>query len=65
MMQHQVNDKKTTLNLLFLQTLKINHTVRGVAQPGSVSAWGAGGRWFESSHPDTLTKSRLLRDFLF
>ncbi len=25
---------------------------RGVAQPGSVSALGAGGRWFESNHPD-------------
>jgi hypothetical protein len=26
--------------------------IRDVAQPGSVPAWGAGGRWFESSHPD-------------
>ena len=25
---------------------------RDVAQPGSVLAWGARGRWFESSHPD-------------
>ena len=25
---------------------------RDVAQPGSVLAWGASGRWFESSHPD-------------
>src|SRR3989344_3399715 len=25
---------------------------RGVAQSGSVSALGAGGRWFESNHPD-------------
>ena len=25
---------------------------RGVAQSGSAPAWGAGGRWFESSHPD-------------
>jgi putative endonuclease len=25
---------------------------RDVAQPGSVPAWGAGGRWFESSRPD-------------
>ena len=23
-----------------------------MAQPGSASAWGAGGRWFESSPPD-------------
>ncbi len=25
---------------------------RGVAQPGSAPALGAGGRWFESSLPD-------------
>ena len=25
---------------------------RGVAQPGSAPAWGAGGRMFESSRPD-------------
>ena len=25
---------------------------RGVAQSGSAPAWGAGGRWFESNHPD-------------
>ena len=25
---------------------------RGVAQPGSAPALGAGGRWFESSRPD-------------
>jgi hypothetical protein len=27
---------------------------RGVAQPGSAPALGAGGRWFESSRPDQL-----------
>jgi hypothetical protein len=32
--------------ILFLRSF------RDVAQPGSVPAWGAGGRWFESSHPD-------------
>ena len=26
--------------------------VRGVAQPGSVSVWGAGGRKFKTCHPD-------------
>ena len=26
---------------------------RGVAQFGSALAWGARGRWFESSHPDS------------
>jgi hypothetical protein len=28
---------------------------RGVAQPGSVPAWGAGGREFESHRPDQAT----------
>ena len=27
---------------------------RGVAQPGSAPALGAGGRWFKSSHPDEV-----------
>ena len=27
-------------------------TCRGVAQLGSASVWGTGGRWFESSRPD-------------
>ena len=31
--------------------------IRDVAQPGSVLAWGASGRWFESSHPDFYTSS--------
>ena len=26
--------------------------IRDVAQHGSALAWGARGRWFESSHPD-------------
>src|SRR5512133_842900 len=26
---------------------------RGVAQPGSALAWGASGRWFKSSRPDS------------
>ena len=29
---------------------------RGVAQPGSAPALGAGGRWFESSRPDHFTQ---------
>lgn len=29
-----------------------NLQLRGVAQPGSVLAWGASGRRFESSRPD-------------
>ena len=31
---------------------KTKQIVRGVAQPGSVSVWGAGGRKFKSCHPD-------------
>ena len=40
-------------------------SVRDVAQPGSVPAWGAGGRWFESSRPDlkALEKSRAFFTF--
>ena len=30
---------------------------RGVAQPGSASHWGCGGRWFESSRPDHLFRA--------
>ena len=30
---------------------------RGVAQPGSAPALGAGGRWFESSRPDHFPSS--------
>src|SRR5436190_13231886 len=30
---------------------------RGVAQPGSASHWGCGGRWFESSRPDHFNES--------
>ena len=30
---------------------------RGVAQPGSAPALGAGGRWFESSRPDHFSSS--------
>ena len=30
------------------------HRLRDVAQPGSVPAWGAGGREFKSHRPDQL-----------
>ncbi len=30
----------------------LRHRVRDVAQPGSVPAWGAGGREFKSHRPD-------------
>jgi len=32
-------------------------TRRGVAQPGSVLAWGASGRPFKSAHPDSWEKA--------
>ena len=32
---------------------------RGVAQPGSVPAWGAGGRRFKSSRPDQKKSGNL------
>src|SRR6476620_5660113 len=34
---------------------------RGVAQPGSASHWGCGGRWFESSRPDHPSHEPSLR----
>lgn len=36
---------------------------RDVAQPGSAFAWGARGRWFESSRPDEEVK--LMLDLFF
>src|SRR6266850_6913694 len=33
---------------------------RGVAQPGSAPALGAGGRWFESSRPDQFSAIDLV-----
>ena len=35
------------------QSLCYPASTRGVAQLGSAPAWGAGGRWFESSLPDS------------
>lgn len=32
---------------------------RDVAQPGSAFAWGARGRWFESSRPDEETYRKV------
>ncbi len=39
-------------NFSCTRTAQLKNLVRGVAQPGSALAWGASGRWFESSHPD-------------
>jgi hypothetical protein len=33
---------------------KLLYSLRGVAQFGSVPAWGAGGRRFKSSRPDQI-----------
>ncbi len=37
----------------------LNGSLRDVAQPGSAFAWGARGRWFESSRPDFFQFKRL------
>ena len=50
------------VNLIFIfARFKEN---RDVAQPGSVLAWGARGRWFESSHPDKKRSNLLLFEFI-
>lgn len=50
-------DKKT-LAFVIRRTYRIvvDSSHRDVAQPGSAFAWGASGRWFESSHPDQYKK---------
>ena len=35
---------------------------RGVAQPGSAPALGAGGRWFESSRPDHMDQELVVAE---
>lgn len=47
--------------IIFADVLK--ETERGVAQSGSASALGAGGRRFESCHPDNNFKALALRLF--
>ncbi len=48
--------KKTEKCRRVVQNIKIilllSSYFRDVAQPGSALAWGARGRWFESSRPD-------------
>ncbi len=52
--------KNQPLHLQPLKAILANQkTVRGVAQPGSVSVWGAGGRKFKSCHPDEMTIKEL------
>ena len=41
------------------ETVELNRMCRGVAQPGSVLAWGASGRPFKSARPDQI--HRVLR----
>ena len=47
-------DSFGTVALVLAQTCAkiLGNRSRGVAQPGSAPALGAGGRWFESSRPD-------------
>ena len=47
---------------LHVMIICYNENIRGVAQPGSVLAWGASGRKFESSRPDQIIKN--LRRFI-
>src|SRR5881628_2848517 len=44
--------KRKQLQRLAAAALRYNSHLRGVAQPGSVPAWGAGGREFKSRRPD-------------
>lgn len=53
---------KIEVKEIFITILKIyicNLFFRDVAQPGSVLAWGARGRWFESSHPDFIRNKTI------
>jgi hypothetical protein len=54
--QNSLQKKISNIYLLFLHTFFIPLlSLRDVAQPGSALAWGARGRWFESSRPDILS----------
>ena len=46
--------KKIIINEIkdLIHEIKKIYKFRGVAQLGSASVWGAGGRWFKSSRPD-------------
>ena len=43
---------KAFFNSKLCLTFAALNRFRDVAQPGSALAWGARGRWFESSRPD-------------
>ena len=52
-----VSSRSSRLHSIRLQgtmreTVELNRACRGVAQPGSVLAWGASGRPFKSARPD-------------
>lgn len=49
--QHTLCDFACLAFILKFRTIAAS---RGVAQPGSVHAWGACGRWFKSSRPDQI-----------
>jgi hypothetical protein len=42
----------------YVRFAALKGSLRDVAQPGSAFAWGARGRWFESSRPDLRGQSR-------
>ena len=56
--QREIRTLNNKIHPLFLYICSPH--IRVVAQPGSALVWGARGRWFESSPPDTkLTRSGL------
>lgn len=47
------------------KSLHLQHQKRGVAQLASVPAWGAGGRPFESDHPDEKKQLAVIAGCFF
>jgi hypothetical protein len=53
----------TFLRKLFILQREIYSIGRGVAQPGSVLAWGASGRRFKSGRPDHISPISKIASF--
>ena len=53
-MNSVMSDRKSKMRLIEKDLLIILLPIRGVAQPGSVLAWGARGRGFKSRRPDYI-----------
>ena len=47
------------------RTLLVQVKKRDVAQPGSATVWGTGGRKFKSCHPDKEQNNHLIYRWLF